>query len=388
MRRYSWQMWGRIKVSIADSVFILLMLFSYLKNLTTQHPRIVVVGSFGATNVGDELLLAGCLKQLHKYAPGAQVTILTPDAAETRAWHADAPYAFRTAFPVPAGVRSLLHPERGSGVAALRSAHVVVYAGGGLWTDGESLRALVQWSLPIVVARFFGKRVYLLGQSIGPLRSGIARLLTRLVLRQAECVSVRDAASAELLIDLGLVPQRIEQGRDSALYLGTARTARKFPRSAPRLLVSVREYAGVGEHTYREIARALDILITRGYHVTFAPWEVRVHDDRRAWQRVVRWMQHAHAVTAEEIPRRAGQVVPWVRTYDTVLAMRLHANIAAHMAGVPSVAMSYAPKVADLLATLGGRARVVLPIARAEEMAAAVVDVAEPESSSKITGRG
>ena len=50
-------------------------------------PRIVLVGNFGAENVGDELILAGFLRKLGKELPKAKVVVLGGNPNLVRRFH-------------------------------------------------------------------------------------------------------------------------------------------------------------------------------------------------------------------------------------------------------------------------------------------------------------
>jgi polysaccharide pyruvyl transferase WcaK-like protein len=82
-------------------------------------------------------------------------------------------------------------------VRALRRCDGVVFGGGTLFTDIESVRACWLWWVHARGATFFGKPVYLAGQGIGPFRTRWGEWLARDVVRRAAFVSVRDDASAQ-----------------------------------------------------------------------------------------------------------------------------------------------------------------------------------------------
>ncbi len=70
---------------------------------------------------------------------------------------------------------------------------------GGLFQDQTGFFSVLYYFLIIMLAKFFGKRIRIVAQGIGPLRSPIARLLTLIAFKSAIWVSVRDKSSSLLL---------------------------------------------------------------------------------------------------------------------------------------------------------------------------------------------
>ncbi|MGN0102483.1 MAG: polysaccharide pyruvyl transferase family protein [Dietzia sp.] len=206
---------------------------------------VYLVAPAGHPNHGDEQLLAGWLRFLRYRLPGTPVVVdcHTPGQAAVlhHAEHPDvvftdtlwrlagehgahAPIADSAASPSAAAIESCrravrdlgVRPELGSGLALLRRASVVHLVGGGYAND--------QWPhhLGVVAAageagRLAGARVVATGQGFVP--CGDARRLAE-ALREFDLVTVRDAASAELLAGTG-VPVRL-LADDGWLALGAA----------------------------------------------------------------------------------------------------------------------------------------------------------------------
>lgn len=80
----------------------------------------------------------------------------------------------------------------------------MVFGGGTLFTDTESVRACLLWWWHALWAWMLGKRILLAFQGIGPFRSRTGARCARWVARRAAFVSVRDAASLERIRSWGV----------------------------------------------------------------------------------------------------------------------------------------------------------------------------------------
>lgn len=139
----------------------------------------LLVGNYGVQNLGDEALKDYFVEAF----PDIQWTVLSASPAKGE-------------LPrLPGGVRSLFQWKWIRTVRAYRSADAVLFGGGSLWTDVESVYACFLWSLHAAVAFFFRKPVFLAFQGIGPFHTKIGEILARWVVRNAQFVSVRDEAS-------------------------------------------------------------------------------------------------------------------------------------------------------------------------------------------------
>jgi polysaccharide pyruvyl transferase WcaK-like protein len=163
-----------------------------------------LIGNYGAGNLGDELLREYFLRRF----PNVRWTVVSARASSAN----EVPR-------LPLGFHSLLQPWWRT-IRALRRADVVVFGGGTLFTDGESVVACLLWGWHAFVAWLFRKPVYLAYQGIGPFRTGIGTGIARWVIRHAAFVSVRDTVSRERV--LSLVPgTKVVQTCDPVVLLIT-----------------------------------------------------------------------------------------------------------------------------------------------------------------------
>jgi len=318
------------------------MPFRRLRN-ETASPNLVLIGNFGAGNVGDELILAGFLCKLGKELPKAKVTVLGGDPRLVRRFHGV------DALPhLPTGVRSFFKHGWWRSVKKIREADAVIFPGGGLFTDQESAHAIFLWGIHLLVARYFWKPVYLLGQSIGPIESEYMKDFTRFCLRKVEWIGVRDTASENELKKLGVSSVKIKHGNDSSFWL-VNRVPKEKPLSKKgskqriKILVSLRSFPKIGDDFFAELAQALDE-ISEKFHarISFASFG---KGDDEVWKKVCRSAKHSELWKKIELPESAEGVLKEIKNFDVVVGIRLHSIIAAKLVGVPAIAFAYSQKI-------------------------------------------
>ncbi len=143
--------------------------------------KAVLIGNYGVGNFGDEALKEYFLGAY----PDVEWTVLSavPAAGE---------------YPrLPIGIRSFFRTPWGKTLGLIRRADAVVFGGGTLFTDIESVKACWLWGVHAFVARCLGVPVYLAFQGVGPFRTHAGEGIARRVVRSARYVSVRDAASLD-----------------------------------------------------------------------------------------------------------------------------------------------------------------------------------------------
>jgi polysaccharide pyruvyl transferase CsaB len=142
--------------------------------------RCILIGNYGVANLGDEALREYFLQAF----PDVEWTVLSANPTHPQEM-----------YRLPGGIRSLLITPWWKTIRAFRRADAVVFGGGSLFTDVESVYACFLWFMHAQTAQLFGVPVYLAFQGIGPFKTGVGETLARWTVRHAASVSVRDHAS-------------------------------------------------------------------------------------------------------------------------------------------------------------------------------------------------
>ena len=148
--------------------------------------RAILVGNYGVGNLGDEALRDYFLAAF----PEVQWTVLSAHARG-----AELPR-------LPFGLRSVVSTPWWKTVRAIRQSDAMVFGGGSLFTDVESVRACFLWGMHAAVAQFFRKPISLAFQGFGPVHSRAGKWIAKWILAKASFVSVRDKESAVRIAEI------------------------------------------------------------------------------------------------------------------------------------------------------------------------------------------
>ena len=377
------QLWLILKTALK-------IIFRFLGLLPPQKSRaegklslkVLIAGGYGYGNIGDEAQLAANIQHWKKAAPGARITVLTPDVSYTQKTHpqVSAELAPRTAFfgwgdksyfgneklfkklffPVAALLLFNARLMRAGlpvfGVTArqarlldeLHNADVLFLSGGGYLT-GMTLSRLWDHMLLMRLADLLGVPTILSGQTIGVFKDRTSRSLSRWGFKKAQRIYLRDPEdSGKALEQIGVPPSKFKSTFDDALYYKVA--SKVIPRvvSANNGFSFTKPYIAVNVHYWgqspdssrdimQQIAGALDsISASLDVQVAFIPMS---SSDEAAIHEAARFMQQPSATIAHGYDIDAA--IDTIRCAAFCLTMKHHPIIFAMGGSVPTIAMAF-----------------------------------------------
>lgn len=153
-----------------------------------------VIGNYGHNNLGDEAILYGLIDLLENDIDKVVFTeSIAKSQLETYTYNLAEYKVLRRPF---LGKLSNIPKIIVDIFKGIKSVDVVVFGGGGLLNDSYKFVALYYCFLGIVT-RLLGKRYIVLGISVGPLRTRQAKFFSKIFLKLAQLVVVRDQPSYE-----------------------------------------------------------------------------------------------------------------------------------------------------------------------------------------------
>lgn len=281
---------------------------------------VLLLGYYGFGNLGDELLCEASLRLLASCGvPKERVALLSA-----------APRESEERYGVRAFDRWSLR-EIGRACAASRS---LLLGGGGLFQDSTSARSCVYYYAVVRIARLLGLRVWAEGQSVGPLRRGLSRALTRGAFGSCVHTGVRDESSREILGSMGI-------GAALAPDLVTSLPVPRAEGSGGFLLFNARPgYRALAE---RAAAGCMKLAESSGLEV--AGIALSREDEAELASLASAGLIKLSGVTLvsskEDFSRAA-------RRACGAVGMRLHFLILSALSGLPLAGCAYDPKVAGL----------------------------------------
>jgi polysaccharide pyruvyl transferase CsaB len=327
---------------------------------TARPRRILFSGYFGGGNLGDEALLSAELGRFREALRGQlEPVVVTVDPALTRRLHGEietVPF-----FDVKA--LSL----------AIAQSDLVIWGGGGLLQD--------HWHVPVeelfldprggvpaylrvpLLSAAWGRPCMVYGQGVGPLSVPENRRLVGLALSGVDVITVRDAASADLLRECGVAgcpilttadpvvsirPSPAERGRDLIVSTGLDASRRPIfavtPRVPPNGDVS---WVGPFSTALKDFGREA------GGSVLFIPFDQEKGSDVQICQELAARCSSSLPVgvlsgwlSPEDVAACLGQC-------DLTIATRLHGLYLSVLTGTPVIALDYDPKVREASGEFG-----------------------------------
>ncbi len=326
-----------------------------MTNTHSTPTRIVMLGTHGQYNIGDELLLATFLHQL-----GVQndYVVNTYDPADTQA-RLDPDC--RVELINTAGDRLAL-------LRHLRRADAVVFAGGSILKElsaatGRDRYATLLMILAVVTAtRWIGRApMAMLNIGVGPIRTGRGRWLAGLIMNQVTLVTVRDAGSAALCEQIG-VRRPVVSSTDAVFSVEPewlrGGDARAVASDGPlRIGLSLNHDIDVPENWENVVSTLAqpvrELAAERSIEVHGLPMQSRgkTHDDATVLRDFAERI--APVPFVEHRPDDIAAVARIIEQCDLIVAERLHAIITSAKLGVPVVPLAYDVKVRQVATALG-----------------------------------
>lgn len=192
--------------------------------------KILIESSSPLTNLGDEAILSANIQVLKDLLRGCEILVLSPKPEKTSKVHNVLSKAnFMTLIGkwgrfqgrlkvIWLGLRLLWNAKRLRKRSTLKllndgeadflknfsSCDAFLIVGGGNLSDIAPWGGLFSRSVEILLAKIFGKPVFLGAQTVGPLRKKWAKMLVRFALEKADLITLRECYSYLLLRSIGI----------------------------------------------------------------------------------------------------------------------------------------------------------------------------------------
>lgn len=306
---------------------------SALREHKYRRADVVISGYYGFCNAGDDALLSHIA-----------------DGLRARGIRRIAALAKKGSDPA-AGVRAVSRFHVLAVLRTIRKAKLLISGGGSLLQDATSTKSLWYYTTVIRAAKRAGVPVMILANGIGPIRKPSNRRRAAEAVRLADYVSVRENASARELTDMGIPAERIRVTADP-VYRSSDEPVSRTDNGT--LVLSLRETADGRDSSGIENTAVQALTeICRSYSLTAVILPMQPSYDREICARAAaRLAESGVEVTlAGDADREEMQKI--LRQARVVVGMRLHSLIFATAAGVPSLALSYDPKLDALMEYLG-----------------------------------
>lgn len=304
--------------------------------------KILISGYYGSKNGGDEAMLAAMLEVLREMDKDISATVISLNPEYTRKRHKVDAVKWLDIFSI---IRKIL------------AADLLISGGGSLLQNVTSRRSLYYYLGIIFLAKFFGCKVMLYAQGIGPIRGTFAQKLMNWIVNRVDLITVRDKGSLEELHKLKINRPPIFCTADPVLAIkpvplnfGKEIFARHNINFDKKIIgVSVRRWTN-WQNCQAALAQALDKLVDEiNAEIVFIP--MQFPEDIKAAKSTAELMKNPCTVLDEEFS--TGEILSLVGCTNVLISIRLHALIFAGVMSVPMLGISYDPKIERFLDSIG-----------------------------------
>ncbi len=286
--------------------------------------KAILCGYYGKGNGGDEALLASLLQML---PPSIEPIVLSGNPEETRQQYRVEARDRMNTFPI---------------YKLLEASDIFIWGGGSLIQDSTSLTNSFYYGGLMGLAQKMGLKTIAWAQGIGPLNSPITRAIAQKCFKGCTAVSVRDAGSATLLsnwkIPFTLAPDPV-WALDSLPVVGLE----NLP--TPRVAVNLRSHSSLTPKKLAILTQALIEFqkVTKTF-ILLVPFQAS--QDLTIAQEIHQKIPQNSQIVSLTNPRELKGIFTGV---NMTIGMRLHCIIMAASAGCNCFALSYDPKVTNLM---------------------------------------
>jgi polysaccharide pyruvyl transferase CsaB len=298
--------------------------------------KILVVGNFGASNIGDELILQGLVSSIEN---DFHLAVLSADPKRTAK-----DYQVESSYFLPFGIRSLFkgifYGRLKKTFNLYRQSDYIIIGGGGLFSN-ESWKAVGIWALHSILGIFMKKKIFMLGQTVEYIKNPILRLITKYCFQKSSLIHCRDEISKINLEKMGL-KKVIEVTADFA-YLN--KFEEKNDQSSKLIIISLRPWKGLHEKHLLAISEFINFLQNKGYVPLFIPFQTNNPNDLDLLKNI-----NANLETQIEsfVSHKPQAVLEKIKSARFLIGMRLHSNIASIISSKPFITISYSDKTTAL----------------------------------------
>ena len=289
--------------------------------------RAVLCGYYGMGNAGDEALLMSLLQMLPK---SVEPIVLSGN-----------PQATKKSYDVYSCDRKSTFTL----LKVLQQSDIFIWGGGSLMQDATSMASPIYYAGLMALAQQRRLKTIAWAQGIGPLNKSFTRWLTQQVLYGCDGISVRDSASAQLLADWQIEPILAP---DPVWAL-----ASEAPPSLPEtdkeiVAVVLRSHSLLTRSRLQTLIQALqDFQAQSNSHILLIPFQPA--KDMAIAEQIFAKLDGEQSISTITNPK---QLKGLFKEVKMTIGMRLHSLIMAAGSGCNCFALSYDPKVTQLMSEL------------------------------------
>lgn len=314
----------------------------YISALDTKKWDAVLMGYYGFNNSGDETLLYSMIKNLKAKKDDIRLLVLSKVPKETEKTY---------------GVYAINRYNLIRAKKELKRSHLFIFGGGSLIQDVTSDKSLWYYLNVLKLALSAKIPVMLYANGIGPVNREKNKEMVAKILNKVDVITLRDEQSLDTVKGMG-VTGNIVVTADPALSMNgiASPAARGLLRDEgiiddSRLLgISIREFKECSPKFWDEFLSGVDE-ICKAHNLT-PLWMPLKHPDDIEISKAIQSKMKTKGYVLEKT-YSAEEIVGITGCCEMIIGMRLHSLIYAATQNIPTLNISYDPKVSGFVDYLG-----------------------------------
>ena len=293
-----------------------------------KNQKILISGYYGFDNFGDDAILYVIINDIQKTFPDAKITVISNNPEKIQKNY---------------GVESVYKFDFKNIFLKMREYDLFISGGGSLLQDITSFQSLIYYLLLILTAEFLKLKTSVYAQGIGPINSKFGKIFARLILEKVNLITVRDKESHDFLRKMGIKSLitadpvwNIDKGMENKEIV-----------LSKKLGVQLRNWHSLNNETLESIA-SLIVSNFESYEIILFSLQDSVDLD------IIKQLEKILKVKYPELNIKVfsglsiKNSLSLIKELDFLIAMRFHAILAALKFNIPTLALSYDPKVMNL----------------------------------------
>ncbi len=309
----------------------------------SRRGQVVVCGSYGRGNAGDDAILKAVIREIHQVDNNTRICVMSKSPEQTKKrYHVRSIYTFN--------ILKIL--------SSMRRSHLYINGGGSLIQDSTSSRSLYFYLFTLIAAHICGCKVMMYGCGIGPVRKKRNRALAaRVIQNNVDCITLRDPDSFDELRVMGVTKPEMCLAADPTLGIAPADdesvkralSAEGMDVTKPYLCLAMRNWKGIDEKI-DHIAKAADYAAQKyGLGIALIPMERK--RDLQIAELIRKKLKSESVIIRGEYDVHT--VIGMLSKMRVIMAMRLHALVFGAGQGVATIGIAYDHKVTGFMNYIG-----------------------------------
>ncbi len=294
--------------------------------------RIIISGYYGFNNFGDDAILHVIVSELKKHLKNPHITVISNNPDSTQKGY---------------GTHSIHKFDFKNIISSMKNSDVLISGGGSLLQDITSVKSLLYYLSIIFLAKIFNVKTYIFAQGIGPLKTAIGKFSTKFMLKNTDVITVRDIPSLNLLNNMGI---KADLTSDSVWAIeNSIENTSSSTKHETNVGIQLREWDSLTDEKLELIAES----ILSNFDVSTTCFNLLSLQQTQDLE-IIKKFQQILLTKNKNISSQIisdlniSETINFINKLDYMLAMRFHACIISAKLEVPTLALSYDPKVESL----------------------------------------